>query len=335
MGRTATVRATTTRRSSSFFAATVFLCALIPGVGCGGGGFADDSAGDGSATDGSVDAAAGAADAPTDQGDAEPGALTLILPEAATVGVPAAFSGTATGAIERVVVTVDGWQIADQAVVGGAFSFEYTFTAAGVDRLVVATGLDATAQEVDQVSDLLDVTGTGSYVSGVPYFYQYDNVINPGGSCQNTSMAMVLRFYGAPDETPDQISEQYGTSQAQSVSGFQTVFDAEAAAYGLPWRDAGTTTGTLDQLHAQLAAGIPVVVHGYFTSYGHVIVLVGFDGDVYWANDPAGEWNQVYQGGGYSGADPSEGYYVTYDADAVDAAIAPDGWVWMHVFYPL
>ena len=316
-------------------AATVVSCTVGLAVGCGGGGFAGDPAPDGSSLDGSVDAAATGADAPAgDPSDAEPATLTLVLPETATVGAPAAFSGTATGAIERVVVTVDGWQIADLSVVGGGFSFDYTFTATGVDRLVVATGLDAAAQEVDQVSDLLDVTSAGSYVPGVPYFYQYDNAINPGGSCQNTSMAMVLRFYGASDETPDQISERYGTSQAQSVSGFQAVFDAEAAAYGLPWRDAGTTTGTLDQLHAQLAAGIPVVVHGYFTSYGHVIVLVGFDGDVYWANDPAGEWNQVYMGGGYSGADPSEGYYVAYDADAVDAAIAPDGWVWMHAFYP-
>ena len=334
MGRTATVRATTTSKSSGFFA-MVLLFAVIPGVGCGGDGFADDSPPDGATPDGSVDAATANADAADDEGDAEQTTLTLVLPDTAVVGVPAAFSGSATGAIERVVVTVDGWQIADQAVVGGGFAFDYRFTAAGDDRLVVATGLDAAAQEVDRVSDLLDVTGTGSYVSGVPYFYQYDNAINPGGSCQNTSMAMVLRFYGASDETPDRISQQYGTSQAQSVSGFQQVFDAEAAAYGLPWRDAGTTTGTLDQLHAQLAAGFPVVVHGYFTSSGHVIVLVGFDGDVYWANDPAGEWNQVYMGGGYSGADPSEGYYVTYDADAVDAAIAPDGWVWMHAFYSL
>jgi hypothetical protein len=51
-------------------------------------------------------------------------------------------------------------------------------------------------------------------VSGVPYFYQYSNSINPGGSCQNTSIAMLLKYYGAANLTPDGISSQYGTSQA-------------------------------------------------------------------------------------------------------------------------
>jgi uncharacterized protein YvpB len=313
------------------------LLAAAAGWGCGTGAVASPG-------DGAVDAAETIADAAHDgavgadaaaDADAGRGAVTLLAPEVAVVGVPAAFAGTATGTIERVVVTVDGWEIADEAVSAGSYAFSYTFSAAGAGRTVVATGLDAAEGVVDQVTDSIDVNPGGSYVTGVPYFYQYDNGINPGGSCQNTSMAMVLRFYGADDETPDAISEQYGTSQAQTVSGFQQVFDAEAAAYGLSWRDEGTTTGTLDDVHAQLAAGIPVVVHGYFTAYGHVIVLVGYDGDVYWANDPAGEWDQVYMGGGYSGVDPTEGYYVTYDASAVDAAIAPDGWVWMHGFYPL
>ncbi len=261
--------------------------------------------------------------------------FTLALPSEAVVGVPATFSGTAPVSIKRVVVSVDGWEIADEMVSGGQYSFEYTFNTPGQNRFVQAVGFDSGSQIVDTVSGYLDVVNAGSFISGVPYFYQYHNAINPGGSCQNTSMAMILKFYGANSITPDEISNHYGTSQAQTVAGFQQVFNSEAAYFGLSWRDAGTTTGSLADVHAQLAAGIPVVVHGYFTEYGHVIVLVGYDGDVYWAHDPAGKWNQVYMGGGYSGNNASEGKYVTYSAASVNAAIAPDGFVWMHAFYQI
>jgi len=274
-------------------------------------------------------------DTDTDADTDADGELTLVLPDGAEVGTPAAFSGTATGAIEHVVVTVDGWEIADEPISGGAYAFEYTFTTAGEDREVVATGLDAGEEVIDTVTAWLDVAASEPFISGVPYFYQYDNAINPGGSCQNTSMAMALVFYGAEGETPDAISGTYGTSEAQTVAGWEGVFNAEAEYYGLAWRDAGTTTGSLADVHDQLAAGIPVVVHGYFTAYGHVIVLVGYDGEQYWANDPAGEWSEVYMGGGYSGVDPTEGFYVTYSAAAVDEAIAPDGNVWMHAFYAI
>lgn len=171
------------------------------------------------------------------------------------------------------------------------------------------------------------------YIENVPYFYQYNNSNNPGGSCQNTAMAMVLKYYGATSETPDDISNYYGTSQAQTVSGWQSVFNSEAQYFGLNVRDAGTTTGSITKVRQLLDEGKPVVVHGYFTTYGHVITLVGFDGTYYYANDPAGKWNEVYQGGGYSGYNSTEGNYVKYHKDALEYAIAPDGNVWMHEIY--
>jgi hypothetical protein len=128
---------------------------------------------------------------------------------------------------------------------------------------------------------------TGS-VTGVPYFYQYNNSINPGGSCQNTSIAMVIKFYGGTAEIPDDISSVYGTSQAQTTSGFKQVFDAEAAYFGLTVRDVPHTNGTFAGIHSLLAAGIPVVVHGYFTGYGHVMVQQNKFSKRYWPR-----WNHL------------------------------------------
>ena len=172
---------------------------------------------------------------------------------------------------------------------------------------------------------------TGS-VTGVPYFYQYNNSINPGGSCQNTSIAMVIKFYGGTSEIPDDISSIYGTSQAQTTSGFKQVFDAEAAYFGLTVRDVPHTNGTFAGIHSLLAAGIPVVVHGYFTGYGHVMVITGYNGSVYTCNDPAGEWSQTYGYGGYSQVNSTEGHSVTYNKTNFQNAIGPDGTIWYHEF---
>ncbi len=276
--------------------------------------------------------------------DQQAAQITLTVPPNATVDAPATFSGTVSSQITRVVVTVDGWQIGDEPVQGGSYAFDYSFTSAALGRQVVARGYDAqlglVAQAVtyvDVVSDAVVPTEEPSEppppTTSVPYFYQYANSVNPGGSCQNTSMAMVLKHYGAGSVTPDSISGYWGTSQAQTVSGFQSVFNSEAAYYGLAVRDAGTQSATVADLRNTLATGTPVVVHGYFTSYGHVIVLVGFDGNRYTANDPAGAWNEVYQGGGYGGWNPTAGQYITYNAASLEAAVAPDGYVWMHEFY--
>lgn len=168
-------------------------------------------------------------------------------------------------------------------------------------------------------------------IENVPYFYQLANSYNPYGSCQNTSLAMVLNFYGG-NVTPDILSNYYGTDRAQTVAGLQEVFNAEAQYMGLNVRDKGTTTGSMTQLNNLLAAGKPVIAHGYPTDYGHILVFVGFDGEYYYANDPYGKWDQIAYSSGYVN-NSTAGQYVKYHKDAVKAAFAPDGYIWLHEFY--
>ncbi|WP_343858403.1 S-layer homology domain-containing protein [Fulvivirga kasyanovii] len=170
-------------------------------------------------------------------------------------------------------------------------------------------------------------------IQNVPYFYQLANDINPYGSCQNTSLAMVLNFYGG-NVTPDILSEYYTTDRAQTVEGLEEVFNAEAQYMGLSVRDNGTRTGTFAQLNNLLAAGKPVIAHGYTTGYGHILVLVGFDGEYYYAHDPYGKWDQVAYSSGYVNTSTA-GTYVKYHKDAIKAAFAPDGYIWLHEIYSI
>ena len=183
---------------------------------------------------------------------------------------------------------------------------------------------------------------TSTYVKDVPYFYQYNNTNNPSGSCQNTCVAMVLRYFAIQEGkdvaisnaiTPDAISTAWGTKKAQSVAGLEAVFNKEAETKGLVVRDKGSETMPLaDFVTTVKGSKTPFIVHGYFTAYGHIMVVLGFDGVDYICNDPAGKWSQQYQKGGYSSNNDSEGKTIKYAKQAFEAAISPDGMVWVHSF---
>ena len=171
------------------------------------------------------------------------------------------------------------------------------------------------------------------YIPDVPYFHQHSNRINPSGSCQNTCVAIVLKYYGADDITPDMISAKWGTYVAQTTGGLESIFNEEAALRGLTVRDQATETGLLRELHALLDAGRPVIVHGGFSTVGHLMVLVGYDERFYYAMDPASQWTERLNGGFTNTNDPHIGRYTRYGRDAVENAIVSRGFIRMHQIY--
>jgi uncharacterized protein YvpB len=164
----------------------------------------------------------------------------------------------------------------------------------------------------------VDTGGTGtSAVGKVPYFNQYDNGISPGGSCQNTSVAMVLGYYGV-NVSPDAISSRFGTQKAQTPGGAAEVFNHYAAQAGISQRMTGHYDGSFDDLKAELDKGHPVVINGYFTA-GHVVTVTGYDDNGYYVNDPAGVWNERFKGG-YAGQ-PYNGRDAYYGKAAFEQAV--------------
>lgn len=161
----------------------------------------------------------------------------------------------------------------------------------------------------------------------LPYFYQYDNYVSPGSTCQNTSIAMLLAKYGWQG-VPDDITREWGKDYAQSPEGLANVFNTIAQREGIRARLEPVVYGTLEEFQRLLREGKPTIVHGYFTGYGHVLVATGFDGQSYTVKDPAGRWSERFMGGYTSGS----GNGVSYSASAFNAAISTsDG----HTFLPL
>jgi uncharacterized protein YvpB len=164
-------------------------------------------------------------------------------------------------------------------------------------------------------------TNNNTLPASVPYFYQYSNTLHPGASCQNTSLAMVLKYYGW-NGTPDTITSAWGKNYAQTPAGLATVFNDYAASIGIPQRLTPHTSGNIEGLKALLATGTPVIIHGFFTSSGHVMVVTGYQNGQYVLNDPAGKWNQNFKGGYPYGWSTTIGHGISYPAAAFEAAVA-------------
>jgi hypothetical protein len=181
----------------------------------------------------------------------------------------------------------------------------------------------ATNLEPESASEDQSASGA-TIIENVPYFWQYNNRLQPSGSCQNTCLAMLLKYYGWSSADPDKITKLDGTQAAQTPSGAARVFNNWASYYGLGVRASGTRTGTYEDLTWYVDQGRPPMVNGWMTEYGHLVTVVGYTDSEVICNDPAGVWNGGFNyRGDHSGSD---GAYVRYDKDAfLDAVAAPNG----------
>lgn len=168
----------------------------------------------------------------------------------------------------------------------------------------------------------------------VPYYSQLDNQFEPHATCSLTSMAMVLDYLQIPlagdGRTADRLYQRFG--KLQSVPAFAEGFNAVAQAAGSHWRDNATETGTLAKLRQRARQGLPSIVHGWFTEAGHILVVIGFDGDFYRVHDPYGVWN-LEKWGSYDST--RSGAAIRYPKAAFEHAINDNGTgddLWLHRF---
>jgi LysM repeat protein len=157
--------------------------------------------------------------------------------------------------------------------------------------------------------------------------YVNQNSTSGGSSaCQVSSLAMVLQGAGWKGNV-EQIINDYGFgsgSAPASPVGAADAFNSYARAAGLNSHAIARPEASLAQMQNALRAGHPIIVNGFFTSNGHVLVVTGMtkDGN-YIVNDPYGEWNgQTY--GSYdknsTSASSNKGQGVIYDAAQFEAA---------------
>ena len=166
---------------------------------------------------------------------------------------------------------------------------------------------------------LPDAATANSVRLDVPYYYQYDNKNEPKATCGLTSGAMLLSYMLKKKVTPDSLYEKYGKGQGQSPSQLAALYKKRdlKAQY--------TYNGTRQMVRNHLISERPVVMHGKFTTSGHIILIVGYDKRGFIVHDPAGGYDHCY-GCGFHGK------YVRYNYNSsADRAMGVDGHLWFSV----
>jgi uncharacterized protein YvpB len=165
----------------------------------------------------------------------------------------------------------------------------------------------------------------------IPYKSQNDNIENPTGACNVTSLAICLEYLKIPRRTSvGQFEDElYRYALDQGLSRHDP-YDLAQIVRDYGAKDTFTQVATIDQVKDWLANGKPTVIHGYFTRFGHIIVLVGYDSTGFIVHDPYGEWFAD----GYDLNNPDgnneKGKFKHYSYNLIRKTCIPDGQFWVH-----
>lgn len=125
----------------------------------------------------------------------------------------------------------------------------------------------------------------------VPYRSQLDNVENPHGSCNVTSVAMCLLYLGMSERDGVQLEDQLYRKMEQLGKSRHSPYDLKFLIETYPgYKDIFRENGSFKDIRTSIDAGNPVIIHGYFTRFGHIVVVRGYDANGFLVNDPYGEW---------------------------------------------
>jgi hypothetical protein len=100
------------------------------------------------------------------------------------------------------------------------------------------------------------------------------------------------------------------------------------------YRDSFRTNGTFKDIQMSIDCGRPVIIHGYFTSSGHIIVIKGYDSSGFIVNDPYGEYFSSGYDTSRSGAD------LHYSCNLIARTCSPESCsqpanLWIHSLFRL
>jgi uncharacterized protein YvpB len=129
-------------------------------------------------------------------------------------------------------------------------------------------------------------------IPNFPYRSQTDNYYNPEGSCNVTSIAMCLLHHGirGSGQYLQLEDECYARCLNRGWSRHEANGLVRLAESYPGIKDDFIPNAGFDDIRRAIDSGIPCVIHGYFTRFGHIIVVKGYDNHGLIVNDPWGEW---------------------------------------------
>jgi hypothetical protein len=163
-----------------------------------------------------------------------------------------------------------------------------------------------------------------SVVLPVPYLSQLDNENSPYGTCNLTSVSMILLSFGIVGNGEGQLEDQLFRKCEQLGLDRHEPRTLAALIREYGFIDDFRPDARWDDAKEWLRQGNPLIVHGYFTKSGHIIVIKGFNEHGFIVNDPYGEWYAE----GYDTSVSGEG--LTYSYGMMERLCGVDGDLWLH-----
>ena len=169
----------------------------------------------------------------------------------------------------------------------------------------------------------------------VPYLSQLDNEFSPYGTCNVTSVAMVLAYYDIPSKQMA-CQREDELFRILKLRGWDRHVHSHLVKlmglYGLKSKFSVNTSWL--EIRRSLANKRPVIISGKFTKSGHIIVLRGYDKFGFLVNDPYGEWYPWQGNGTFGHYDTSKsGQNLRYSYNAMfRAGYSGKVGTWAHLF---
>lgn len=163
------------------------------------------------------------------------------------------------------------------------------------------------------------------------YLSQLDNENHPYGTCNLTSLAMTMIFYGHPrfDAAGRQLEDQlYFLCENKGLDRHVHEHLQEIIT-GFGYKDDYQTNAKWVDVKRHLAGGNPCICAGWFSRSGHILVISGYNESGFIVQDPFGCWYYQEDGNHYYDTSAS-GANLTYPYHELVAACGPDGDLWMH-----
>ncbi|PPT06591.1 Phage endolysin [Geitlerinema sp. FC II] len=166
----------------------------------------------------------------------------------------------------------------------------------------------------------------GSVKLDVPFLSQLDNTNNPYGSCNVTCVSMCMAYFGHPtkNSSGQQLEDELYQFMLDRGLSRHSPHDLARLLQLYGYRDDFQEAAKWDDVKAWLRQGKPCITHGWFTSSGHIVTIIGYDDRGWIVNDPYGQWSR----NGYDTYVSGAGVVYSY-ADLRDVC-GPDGDLWIH-----
>lgn len=170
----------------------------------------------------------------------------------------------------------------------------------------------------------------------IPYKSQLDNLEHPTGTCNVTCLAMCMEFVKPAIKPADgtQLEDKLYRYTINNRLSRHSPYDLAKVVEAHGVRDRFDKDATIKKVQAWLSQGKPIVTHGYFTSFGHIIVLAGYDDKGFIVHDPNGEWFASGYDRNVPSGNNEKGKFKHYSYKLIkDKCIEegnPEGRFWVH-----